>query len=480
MPHLQYNKRKWRISSDELSVPGVFAIIGRILWSTLLIIILAYSTQRFARCSNGEGIITYLYLSLLVFVLSLLCEICLVKKSLVGSMVEIERREAGIGKYLTAHIVLGGFQFILALFGMFVIAAHSYVPCANELGQSPSFELVLLSVVVITQLVDITSLMCCCYTFSASESMADESSGDNLMVTRIKKVIKYTQFFSCNKFGGGQIEDDLNAVATALTTLFHHEGFLDVVPSDVVAGIILVGIQQKARKSLFADSSGNSVSLKTMSLSFLSPPLERPLLPQLSAQEKVISTKDINFEESREDIRDVERPSSQTPFSVSSRIELDKTSETDRAIMKAGADYVVYTMAIYTHFFAIFMQPVTGLCCLCFTKIKTSGCCNSCRSRSNIEPSRPCPVKGDNCGGFNHTGLHHLTKNTQSEVIYASYHNDLAAKPFAIFLNHEQKSVVITIRGSLSVEDFITDVNSNPVEMTAAGELPTFLNHKIQ
>jgi hypothetical protein len=72
--------------------------------------------------------------------------------------------------------------------------------------------------------------------------------------------------------------------------------------------------------------------------------------------------------------------------------------------------------------------------------------------------------------GFNHTGLNHLTKNTKSEVIYASYHNDLSAKPFAIFLNHEQHSVVITIRGSLSLEDVITDVNSDPIEMTAAGE----------
>jgi hypothetical protein len=319
MPHLQYNKRKWRVSSDELSVPGVFAIIGRILWSTLLIIILAYSTRRFARCSNGEGMLTYLYLSLLVFVLSLLCEICLVKKSLVGSMVEVEKREDGIGKYLTAHIILGGFQFILALFGMFVIAARSYVPCANELGRTPSFELILLSVVVITQLVDITSLMCCCYTFSASENVADESSSDSLMVMRIKKVIKYSQIFSCNKFGGGQIEDDLNAVAKVLTNLFHHEGFLDVVPSDVVAGIILVGIQQKARKSENLSSFVNSS--KTIPLSFLSTPLERPLLPQLSAQERVISAKEIDFEESREDTRTAENPSLQSsPFSVSSTI----------------------------------------------------------------------------------------------------------------------------------------------------------------
>jgi hypothetical protein len=39
-------------------------------------------------------------------------------------------------------------------------------------------------------------------------------------------------------------------VAKVLTTFFHHDGFLDVVPSDVVAGIILVRLQQRRAKGL--------------------------------------------------------------------------------------------------------------------------------------------------------------------------------------------------------------------------------------
>jgi sn1-specific diacylglycerol lipase len=39
-----------------------------------------------------------------------------------------------------------------------------------------------------------------------------------------------------------------------------------------------------------------------------------------------------------------------------------------------------------------------------------------------------------------------------------------------VFLNHDQESVVIAVRGSLSLEDCITDVIADPVEMAIAGE----------
>lgn len=38
---------------------------------------------------------------------------------------------------------------------------------------------------------------------------------------------------------------DRVVVAAILSDFFHHEGFLDVVPSDVVAGILLVRFQQR-------------------------------------------------------------------------------------------------------------------------------------------------------------------------------------------------------------------------------------------
>ena len=51
---------------------------------------------------------------------------------------------------------------------------------------------------------------------------------------------------------------DIEAVAKVLTNFFHHDGFLDVVPSDVAAGILLVRLQQRALASLFGDERNES------------------------------------------------------------------------------------------------------------------------------------------------------------------------------------------------------------------------------
>lgn len=482
MPHLRYNGRLWRVSSDELFFPGVFAIFGRIFWTTLLITILAFATPRISRCPNGGGLLSYLYLSLAVFVLSIFCEGCIVKKSLVGSLVETGKREEGIGKFLTAHLVLGVLQFVLAICGLFVISSRSFIPCVNELRSTQQYDLILLGVIVVSQLVDITSLICCCYSFSANrvgdESLQDEHYAATLLEGRCKSVMRYVQFISCNLFGGSNVDEGLNTVARVLTNFFHHDGFLDVVPSDVVAGIMLVRIQQRQRR-------------RHVSSQCLNPLLNSDFAAPLQS---------IDIEEARDGDESrtafITNDNVLSPFAVSDRRTLDRSSPADRAMIEVAAKYAVYMIAIYTHLLALYMQPCTGLCCLCYSKMKnisaerSSGeetascsrafnCCSLCGkrnagtssySRFQSASSHPFTVKGDNSCRANHAGLIHFTKDIQSEVVYASYENDTVAKPFAIFLNHDQRSVVVTIRGSMSLEDCITDAIADPVELREAGE----------
>lgn len=481
MPHLKYRGRFWRVSSDELFFPGVFAIIGRIIWSALLITILAFITPRLSRCPDADGLLTYLYLSLILFVLSIFCEGCLVKKSLVGSIVETGKREEGIGKYLTAHIFLGVIQFILSIFGMFAISSRSSIPCINDFEETQQHDIILLSVVAISQLVDITSILCCCYSFSTFKGregyLKDEQYNATLLEGRCKSIMKILQIVCCNIFGGSNVEEDLTTVARVLTNFFHHDGFLDVVPSDVVAGIMLVRIQQRDRRLDLCNQVGLSEDL----IGFKS--------FQKSGENETIF-RDIEESCERDEGNSPSNFASQSislsPHSVVLRRDLDKRCETDRRIVETAAKYAVYMIAIYTHLLALYMQPLTGLCCLCYSKMKNcpvesndetesciyNACCKMCRGRRSYTQfqSSDFTVKGDNCCRANHTGLMHLTRDLQSEVVYASYDNDTIAKPFAIFLNRDQRSIVITIRGSMSLEDCITDAIADPVELRAAGE----------
>lgn len=498
MPHLRYNGRLWRLSSDELFFPGLFAIISRIFWSTLLITTLAFSAPRLSRCPNGFGLMLYIYVSLAIFALTILCEGCIVKKSLVGSIVETGKREVGIGKYLTAHLFLGAAQFILGITGISVVISRSSTVCVNDLRYTKQYDLALLSLITISQLVDIGALVCCCYTFSASregeESQGDEHYAATLLEGRCKSVMRYLQIFCCNLFGGSNIDEDLSTVARVLTNFFHHDGFLDVVPSDVVAGIMLVRIQQRARRQLYTSDVLNPIT-PSASLIRLTPSASLIRLSTTSAS----NSRNNILEESR-DCEGADRGflidgMLLSPHSIVQRKTLDRNILEDRELIEAAAKYSVYMIAIYTHLLALYMQPCTGSCGICYSQVmiasqhrfvgehskKTAcgqclGCCCFTLYRnpnehplSDYRPTSSFPIKGDNFCGTNHAGLVHLSKNVECQVLYACYDNDTVAKPFAIFLNHQQRSVVVSIRGSMSLEDCITDAIADPVELNEAG-----------
>ena len=389
--------------------------------------------------------LTYLYLSLGTFLASVLCELFLLKKSLVGSMVETEKRERGIGILFAFHIFFGMAQFILAIFGLFIISARSYVPCAQTL-QGNTHDLILLSVVVITQLVDISSLVCCCYTFSSKkdgiESSLDDAASASKFSERGLSIIKFMQICSCNIFGGSDVQGGLQAVAVELTNFFHHDGFLDVVPSDVLAGLILLRAQQRARKSASLKSENYSVtSIKGSANSVKSAEFgsndsmgrksansvdgvnlmkgakdmknevkiqrDEKTDPSLSPNKNVLSPNrkgNVFIEESIEE-SDTQSPDDDKYFSersILTRRNLDIQNYEDRMLVNEAANYAVYMIAIYTHLMAMYVQPCSGvwsLCCASMSRgCKCLQCCISDKSAKGRGPTRDGGSKGGAAG----------------------------------------------------------------------------------
>jgi hypothetical protein len=167
------------------------------------------------------------------------------------------------------------------------------------------------------------------------------------------------------------------------------------------------------------------------------------------------------------------------PAAVTARKELNKRDLNDRLMVEKVGTYMVYCAAVYTHLLALYMQPCTGLCGMCFTRLKHtiskaigSHCpprlCTSClrkRGSGGSGGARTAPqasplIFGDNCVGANHTGLMHITKDVSSEIVYASFENSTEEKPFTVFLNHTQGAVVIAVRGTLSLEVRLGDAFS--------------------
>jgi sn1-specific diacylglycerol lipase len=58
----------------------------------------------------------------------------------------------------------------------------------------------------------------------------------------------------------------------------------------------------------------------------------------------------------------------------------------------------------------------------------------------------------------------------EKDILYANYECDVVKCPFAVVLDHKWNSVVVTIRGSTTIDDFVTDMTVDEVELTEWGK----------
>ena len=83
--------------------------------------------------------------------------------SLQGTMVDSKPR-AEVPSFLTMHLSLSLLQLACAIYGMLVINLD-FIPCNSVLSESSMAAL--LYVVIISQLVDISGILCCATMFSS-------------------------------------------------------------------------------------------------------------------------------------------------------------------------------------------------------------------------------------------------------------------------------------------------------------------------
>lgn len=125
-------------------------------------------------------------------------------------------------------------------------------------------------------------------------------------------------------------------------------------------------------------------------------------------------------------------------------------------------------------------NKATACCKLCpYLKCKSTCCCvntdlSNCfrsdeasrtRKKSSItsdisEKMFLNQVSGDNCCACNYAALNRLLKNKNYDLVYSSYHVEIGEPPFIVVLDHDRKNLVISVRGTLSLQDIITDLNA--------------------
>lgn len=123
----------------------------------------------------------------------------------------------------------------------------------------------------------------------------------------------------------------------------------------------------------------------------------------------------------------------------------------DYDLFQSVIHYMYYAVSAYGWPMYLMTYSKTGLCELC-TNLK---CCLMCFGRSDN-----AQVIEDNCCLCNYAALKQMVSDGDVEVIYATFHVDIGETPFFVAVDYAKEKVVVSIRGTLSMKDILTDLNA--------------------
>ncbi|XP_050484833.1 diacylglycerol lipase-alpha isoform X5 [Bombus huntii] len=441
MPGIVVFRRRWSVGSDDLVVPGAFLFILHLIWMTVLSILLGvldWNRNIFCVFLLWEYFVGYL----VIFVLSMIVEFSICFLATRGSILDTAAR-APMQYILYVRLLLLLVETGWLCAGITWLA-HFYQSCTS-IGQVKD---VMLGLVVSNWCVLASVMVTVWCTYDAAgrswvkmkkyqRSMREAESrcgklhynrsGSRNRNWRQRKVIRAYQdswdnrcrlLFCCM----GNSDRNRNSFADIARLLSDFFRDLDVVPSDVVAGLVLLRKFQKIERELIVKQRKNDT------YEFLS---GVPVTPR-------------------------------TKF-------LSLTEDGDLGHFQSAIHYMHFALAAYG--WPMFLiSHSTGLCQLC-TRLRCG--CFPC-GRHEDEAT----VVEDNCCQCNYAALRKMVDVAEVEVIYATFHVDVGETPFFVALDYTKKKVVVSIRGTLSMKDVLTDLNAEGEVLPLSPPREDWLGHK--
>uniref|UniRef100_A0A8B9HXX3 Diacylglycerol lipase-alpha n=1 Tax=Astyanax mexicanus TaxID=7994 RepID=A0A8B9HXX3_ASTMX len=429
MPGMVMFRRRWSVGSDDLVLPALFLFILHCIWLVVLSVVLfglPYGSDE--SCSvtlvdHGRG-----YLGILVS--CLICESAIMWLSMRGSILYTQPREA-VQYVLYIRLAILLVELVYAVVGIAWLVQY-YQPCSDDTAKNLALGIVVCNWLVIFSVC--FTMMC---TFDPTgrtfvKLKATRRRQRNLTTYTLRHRLEEGQasswsrrlrFFMCCTRAQDSQSDAYSEVASLFAEFFRD---LDIVPSDIIAGLVLLRQRQRAKRSAILDQPNNDI------LAFLSG----------------------------------------MPVTRSTRY-LDLKNSTEMAMYKEVCYYMLFAMAAYGWPMYLLRKPACGLCRL------LSSC--TCTSGSGSRLSQSVTVEEDNCCGCNVLAIRRqfLDRDLkQVQIVYTSCHDAVYETPFFVAVDHGKKKVVISIRGTLSPKDALTDLTGDSERLPVEEQHGVWLGHK--
>ncbi|MBN3314876.1 DGLA lipase, partial [Atractosteus spatula] len=427
MPGMVVFRRRWSVGSDDLVLPALFLFLLHSAWLVVLSVVLfglPYGSD--SSCSvtlvdHGRG-----YVGILVS--CLICESAIMWLSMRGTILYTEPREA-VQYVLYIRLAILLVELLYAVVGIAWLVQY-YQPCSDFTAKNVTLGIVACNWLVILSVC--ITMMC---TFDPTgrtfvKLKATRRRQRNLTTYTLRHRLEEGQasswsrrlkFFMCCTRAQDSQSDAYSEIASLFAEFFRD---LDIVPSDIIAGLVLLRQRQRAKRSATLDQVG----------------------------------------------RGEERRRAGGLRAVSSNPSL---SQMEMTMYRQVCYYMLFAMAAYGWPMYLMRTPACGLCRL------ASSC--SCLSLSPSRFSQSVTVEEDNCCGCNVLAIrrHFLDQDLKEvDIIYTSCHDAVYETPFFVAVDHGKKKVVISIRGTLSPKDALTDLAGDAERLPVERQHGIWLGHK--
>ncbi|XP_070190358.1 diacylglycerol lipase-alpha-like isoform X2 [Littorina saxatilis] len=431
MPGMVAFRRRWSVGSDDLVVPASFLFILHTAWILVLALIRGLiSFDEGSKCTMDLR--DHIFGYVIILGVCVVVEVAVVVVSLRGSILSPEPRKA-MEYLLYTRLVLGLVELAWLIVGAVWSGKH-YQQCKPETAKKALLGIMICNWLMMLSCV--ISVWCTYDTAGAKwvkmkkyqDSMKERrrvnrrQSGSRRNWRQRSRLIKEfflhrferkalrayeeswdrrLQLLCCCVERKGRNKNSMSEIAQLFTEFFRD---LDVVPSDIVAGLVLLRHRQKNHMKGIINQGTNDV------YQFLSGIPVTPTTQFLQLTQPEVMGEFIKV-----------------------------------------IHYMRYALAAYGWPVYVMTNPGTWFCRL----LPYLNCC--CGRRSGASD-----IVEDNCCGCNAASLKHISGLQDLDIVYATYHVDIGETPFFVALDHEFGKVVVCVRGTLSLQDVLTDLKAEP------------------
>jgi hypothetical protein len=256
-------------------------------------------------------------------------------------------------------------------------------------------------------------------------------------------------------FGGGKaVLGDFAEFSLIIANYLNSNNILDLTASDVLTGLDMV---RRLRRQQTLEARGR-VILETATINVE--------LTEVRHDDGVVDLEAAPVPKPKE-LEDKESSlvisADSDPRQNRKREVLSARDRNDVYLMAESAHFVVFAHAAYTWVSFVLEHPITGFCSLSYCNLKQcAGCfCFTINQK----------IKGDHRSSM---ALPHYRSGADfrpslDDIVYATYYDTVDKIPYFIALDHQWKTIVLAIRGTLTLESVVADINCVPHELTEIG-----------